>query len=206
MSERNRFGGVFFGILKWFFIACGVVSLAGAAAIAAFVFYKIGPGNRASSETVPGKDLRYVLNSCGLSGFEIEQTVHSFRSARSFTGDHLDAHAMRIRIKDGSENSLEEILEAGWVRGDLASGVTADAVEFVCWSLDRDEIRSWFPREEELRSDGIYVFTHLASYLNFFHTDFYKASGGEGRIMPHYAKVVFFRPEDGMLFFISSKI
>lgn len=133
------------------------------------------------------QDVRFVLNWCRLGDDRIEELLHSYRSARSITGDHLDAYAIRISHVDFAE-LMPDKFGSGWCRCDEVTGVLKDAVEFTSGWLHRDEI-NWFLSEEELRSDEVFVFPWRIC-----------CNG----TMPSSVQLIFVRPKDRMVFYISA--
>jgi hypothetical protein len=173
-------------MLKWFLIVLGGLTLIGGGYFA----YKIGPGNRDKVNTASSKDVRFVLNWCNLGDSRIEKVIKSHVSSRSMTGDHLDAYAIKIK-----NVSIEELtaktddITNRWYRGDKLPKVLDDAVSFVGGWLGSKEIE-WFPREAELRSSEIYVY----SWSIYFHG-----------VQPTAAELIFVRPKDKMVFFFRGK-
>lgn len=175
-------------IAKCFLIAWGIFCFVGAVGIAAFAAYSLGPGNRSSSKTASPHDVRFVLNWCGLGDARTEEVIHSYRSSRSFTGDHLDADAIRISHVD--ENELKkDNFGSGWFRCDQATGVLNEALNFVVGWLHSDEI-PWFLTADEIRSDQIYVYPWSIYCYG---------------TRPTSVKLIFVRPRDKMIFYISCK-
>jgi len=173
---------------KWLFFAWGGLSLVGAVAVAAAIAYGIGPGNRTKLDKASPQDVRFVLNWCNLGDNRIEKVLHSHVSARSFTGDHLDAYAIKI-----SHVTVEELtantdaFRGRWYRGDQLPKVLDDAVSFVGGWLHEIE---WFPTETELRSAEVYVYPWSIDCHG---------------IRPSAAKIIFVRPKDKMVFFFGGK-
>jgi len=178
----------FWPIVKLLLIAWGILCLIGAITLGGFIAYKMGPGNTDSSEIASKQDVRYVLNWCGLGDDRIEKVVHSYISSRSFTGDHLDAHAILITHVAESELKKDEF-GSGWTRCDQVAGVLKDAMEFAEGWLHSDDI-AWFPRSEELRSADMYIYP----WSIYCHGT-----------RPSAVELIFVRPKDRMVFFISSK-
>ena len=177
-----------FVIGKWFFIIWGLLSFAATALFVGFVMFKLGPGNQDTTKTASKSDVRFVLNWCNLGDNRIEEVVHSYRSSRSFTGDHLDADAIRISHVDATELTKDDF-GSGWVRCDQADGVLKDAIEFVEGSLHEDSI-SWFPKADELNSSEMYVY----SWSIYCHGT-----------RPAAVKLIFVRPRDKMVFYFDAK-
>lgn len=163
--------------------------MVGAIVLGGFIAYRIGPGNADTTNSANKQDVRFVLNWCRFGDERIEEVVHSYQSARSFTGDHLDAYAIRISHVDPAELTQNEF-GSGWFRCDQVDGVLKDAVDFAVGWLREDGI-SWFPREEELRSDELYVYP----WSIYCHG-----------IRPTAVELIFVRPRDKMVFFMSTKM
>ena len=90
-------------VLKWLLIGWGIVCLVGLVVIVGTVCSLIDMGNTAISGAATKQDVRFVLNGCRLGDERIEEVVHSYQSARSFTGDHLDAYAIKISHVNATE-------------------------------------------------------------------------------------------------------
>jgi hypothetical protein len=156
--------------------------------IATFFGYKTGPGNRTETETASKGDVRFVLNWCELGDDRVEKVVHSHVSARSFTGDHLDAYAIKISHVEIAElTKVTDAFRNRWYRGDQLPQVLSDAVGFVGGSLHKVP---WFPREEELRSSEFYVYP-CSIYCQGVH--------------PAATALIFIRPSDQMVFYFDAK-
>ena len=184
----------FAAICKWSLLIWGAISLAGVIAITGLAAYQLTFGNRAKTDFASPHDVRFVLNWCNLGESRTEKVVHSYRSSRSFTGDHLDAYAIKI-----TRISLEELSAtnaffptARWHRGDRLPAMLDDAVRFAAMFLGDGEAGEipWFPKERNLRSDQFYVFPQSIYYY-----------GGR----PIEADLIFVRPADKMLFYFSAK-
>lgn len=177
-------------IIKWLLIVWGSLTLIGALIASVFVAYQFGIHNRDKINSASRHDVRFVLNWCNLGDNRIEQVVNSYVSARSFTGDHLDAYAIKIK-----HISVEELaastddFDERWYRGDQLPKVLDDAVSFVGNWLSSDKI-TWFPAESELRSSEVFVFPWSIYYHG---------------TRPSAAEIIFVRPKDKMVFFFSGK-
>ncbi len=174
---------------KWLLIVWGVVSFIAAVLLVGFIAFRVGPGNTDSKETASKHDVRFILNWCNLGDDRIEEVIHSYRSSRSFTGDHLDAEAIKISHVDIAELTKDDF-GSGWVRCDQADGVLKDAIEFVEGWLHEDNI-SWFPKAEELNSSEMYVY----SWSIYCHGT-----------RPTAVQLIFVRPKDKMIFYIDTKV
>jgi hypothetical protein len=171
-------------ILRWCLIVWGGASLVGVLVLAFFMF---GPGNRDSSGDTEVSDVQFVLNWSELGTERIERVVNSHKSARSLTGDHLDAYAIKL-----TKVEAEELLapdgggNVKWFRGDQLPPVVEAAVTFAStW-----QELTWFPSGADLRSSRMYV---LPWSVTFYGT------------RPEAAELIFVRPEDDMLFFFAAK-
>ena len=166
-------------VLKWILIVWGAISAVGAITLGGFLAYSFSAGNRDMAGHAEKQDVRFVLNWCRLGDERIKEVIESYQSSRSFTGDHLDAYAIKISHVDESELQTED-----WHRLDQVSGVYKDAIDFMAMWLGRDEI-SWFPKIEEIRSDRYYIY--------LWSVDFH---GGR----PDATSLILVRPEDNMVF------
>jgi hypothetical protein len=180
--------------IRTFLWIWGVFSLVGVAVIGISVLRRLAsPGsifssNRESSAKASKHDVRFVLNGCRLGEERYEAVVHSYISARSFTGDHLDAHA--IRITHVSTNELKrDDCGSGWVRCVQVDGVLDDALKFVEGWTDSDDIK-WFPSIEEIRTSEFYVHP-LRIYCH--------------GTRPGSVELIFLRPSDRMLYYFDCK-
>jgi hypothetical protein len=176
-------------VVKGLLIVWGLVSLVALIAVCAVIAYRTGPGNSDSVDSATKQDVRFVLNWCRLGDDRIDTVVHSYESARSFTGDHLDAYAIKISHVDVDELVPDEF-GAGWYRCDDLDGVLKDAVEFAAGWLNDDEIE-WFLTEDELRSDAVYVYP----WSIYCHGT-----------QPSAVELIFVRPEDRMVFYMGCKM
>jgi hypothetical protein len=141
-----------------------------------------------ASNAATKADVRFVLNWCQLGDERIEEVLHSYRSARSFTGDHLDAYAIRVSHVDAAELKRDDF-GSGWQRCDQLNGVLKDAIDFAVVWLDTDEV-AWFPRENELASDEMFVYP----WSIYCHGT-----------QPAAVELIFVRPKDKMVFYLSVK-
>jgi hypothetical protein len=184
----------FAAICKWSLLIWGAISLAGVVAIAGFAAYQFTFGNRAKTDFAAPQNVRFVLNWCNLGESRTEKVIHSYQSSRSFTGDHLDAYAIKILRVTPEELTATNAASPGrtWHRGDQLPTLLDDAVRFAAMFLGDGETGEipWFPKEAELRSNQFYVFPQSIYYY-----------GGR----PIEADLIFVRPADKMLFYFSAK-
>lgn len=175
-------------IARWGLLIWGAFSLCAIIATAALAAYQLSYGNRDKSQTAAAKDVRFVLNWCDLGDQRIEKVLHSHVSARSFTGDHLDAHAIRIsHIGIDELTNQKDELHGRWYRGDQLPEVVSDAVNFAGGWLHE---LPWFPTVDQLRSSEVYVYPwsiHLHG------------------VRPSAAELIFIRPSDKMVFYFGGK-
>lgn len=177
-------------IAKWIFFIWGGISLLGVIVIAGFITYRQGYGNRPKSDIATPRDVRFVLNWCRLGDERIDKILHSYESSRSLTGDHLVAYAIKITHVDLSElTSITDESQGRWYRGDKLPQFIDAAVDYVSGYLGWNEI-SWFPNENELRSEKIYLYPWSVYYHG---------------VRPTAAQLIFIRPSDKMVFYISGK-
>lgn len=177
-----------FKFVKWLLLIWGGLSLVVVLALGIFVAYQFGAANRDKDDSASPHDVRYVLNWCRLGDDRIERVIHSHISARSFTGDHLDAFAIKISHVDEADfASKTDDPTSRWYRGDQLPPVVDAAVRFVtAW---HHEI-PWFPTEAELRSSDFYVYP----WSIYCHG-----------VEPSAAELIFVRKSDRMVFYFGGK-
>jgi hypothetical protein len=175
-------------LAKWLLLIWGVLSLVGVLAVAAYVGFSLGPGNRDKDGSASRHDVRYVLNWCQLGDERIEKVIQSHVSARSFTGDHLDAYAIKISRVDLAElTASTNDISGRWYRCDQLPKVLDDAVAFASgW---HHEI-PWFPTQAELRTAEFYVYPWSIHCHG---------------IRPSAVELIFIRPADKMVFFLGGE-
>lgn len=169
----------------------GALSLCGVIALGAYVTYWWRASNREQIDSASASDVAYVLNWCGLGADRIDNVTRSYVSARSPTGDHLDAYAIRVSRIEAAELTARDRRSPGeWYRGDRLPPVVSDALGFIAGSLDDDKV-AWFPREAELRSENVFVYPWAIRFHG---------------ITPTAVDLIFARPLDHMIFYFSEKI
>lgn len=178
-------------IFRGFLIVWGLITFVGFLVIAGVTLYQLGPGNRPTSKTASKHDVRFVLNWCNLGDDRIVEVVHSYASARSFTGDHLEGHAIRISHVDPAELTFDEGRGGGgWYRGDALSGTAKQAVDFAESWLGSSEM-PWFPRIGEIRSSNMFIHVWSVDMAG---------------TRPNAAQIIFVRPADKMVYYFDAKL
>jgi len=171
-------------IARWTLLIWGALSLIGVIGFAMTAAF----WNRDKTDTATAHDVRFVLNWCELGEQRIEKVVHSHVSSRSFTGDHLDAYAIKIsHIELAELTGSVDPIRGRWYRGDRLPEVVGDAVGFAGPWLHE---LPWFPSERELRSAEFYVYPWSIHYHG---------------VRPSAAELIFIRPSDRMLFYFGAK-
>ena len=164
----------------------GGLSLLAVLVIGAIIAFQFSAGNTDDSETASTKDVRFVLNWCDLGDDRIQEVIHSYESARSFTGDHLDGHAIRVSHLD-----IEELVSADhreWFRCDQLEGVSKMAIDYVTMWLGAGEME-WFPSAERLRTPDFFVYIWSLDL-----------SGTS----PDAAQLILAQPSENMVYYISA--
>ncbi len=158
--------------------------------IVAYTVFYFTLGNTDKYDIASKHDVRFVLNWCELGDERIESVVHSYTSRRSFTGDHLDAYAIKITGVSVAELDNPKHDYIKWTRGDELEGILKQAVDLVSSFASLDKL-SWFPSKKALSSTEIYV--------------------NPGSILLHgervtSANLIFAIPAENMIYYASIKI
>jgi len=169
-------------LMGWGIFCAGIILV-----LVIAIAYQYGPGE-SSDKTASPHDIRYVLNWCELGEERIDTVLHSHITAKSLAGDHIEVHAIRITSIDESELKKNDS-GAGWYRGDSASGVINDALQFVEQWIPLENI-PWFLTEQELRSSDVYVYPWNIYYHG---------------TRPAAVKLIFVRPKDKTVFYFAAK-
>jgi hypothetical protein len=164
-------------IIKWLLLIWGAISALGVLTIVGLIAYQ-SLNHSGKADT---KDVRFVLNWCNLGDERIEEVIKSYESARTFTGDHLDAYSIKISHVDSLELQSDD-----WQRVDEATGVYKEAIDFMSGWLH--EI-PWFPKVDGDDADKYYIY--------LWGIDFH---GNK----PVSASIILVRPEDNMIFYFES--
>ena len=171
----------------WFLAVVGLFSSIAFLAPLFLLYMNKGPFNREKSEYASVKDVRYVLNGCGLGEERIQKVVHSYHSARSLAGDHMDAFAIQVTRLDISELSkLSRSGDVVWYRGDKLNELAGQAVSFTRGWVEAP----WLPLGDALRTKDYYVYPHSVLFYG-------------PRVIS--AQLIYVRPADRMVFFFDGK-
>ena len=167
----------------------GAISLVGVIVIIGYLAYSMTLGNENIENKATKSDVRFVLNWCGLGDQRIEKVVHSYTSARSFTGDYLDAYEIKITNVTVDELINENDSKPGhWYRMDSLPTVLDQAVTFVGgWQHETP----WFPTEEKLRKKDFYVYP----WSIYCHG-----------VTPTAAELIFVNPTEKKVYYVGSKM
>jgi hypothetical protein len=176
-------------ILKRFLLLWGAFSLIVCIAATGFMFFRLRSMSIDRTDQATNKDVRFVLNWCGLGDQRIEKVIHSFASARNITGDHTDAYAIKITHVAIEELTPKEDLPVGrWYRGDQLPKSLDQPLELVLGWCEFHKL-DWFPKTAEVRSSDMYVYPWSVDLHG---------------IEPNAAKLIFVRPKDNMVFYTST--
>jgi hypothetical protein len=176
-------------IARWSLLIWGAISLVGVVIFAVLSVRAVSQFGSNKIDSASPSDVRFVLNWCQLGDQRIEKVLHSHVSSRSFTGDYLDAYAIRISHIDVAELTKQTDEFTGrWYRGDQLPQIVGDAVDFVDGSLHEVP---WFPTKEQLLSSEYYVYP----WSIYCHG-----------VRPTAVELIFIRPSDKMVFYFGSKI
>ncbi len=174
-------------ILNRLLLGWGIFCAGCLVVLAIAIAYQFGPG-KVSTKTASSHDVRHVLNWSELGAERTEEVLHSYIAASSFSGDSLEAHAIRISHVDEAELK-QKAHGGGWFRGDTLTGVLADAMDFVGEGFPPAEI-PWFPKESELRSAEFFVYPWSIYYHG---------------TRPTAVKLIFIQPKKKIVFYLAAK-
>jgi hypothetical protein len=166
-------------------LACraGAISLLAIVVVLGGAWYYFTIGVKPRDGRATEDDVRFVLNWPGLGDQRIEAIVQSHESIAHPTGDHFTAYA--IRVTTLAESEL--VSNPRWVRGDRADTLMKEAIRFV---TDARNDAQWLPTAEELLTDKYYVWR-------------WRVEVTEG---VSAASLIFARPSDRMIFYISLQV
>ena len=185
MSLKERI----FKVSRLFLTIWGGISLLGVIAICSVLLYFMTLGNTNVEGKATKSDVRFVLNWSGLGDHRIDKVLKSFTSARSFTGDYLDAYAIKITNVTVDELKNRNHNRSGpWYRMDSLPTLLDDAVSFIGrW---QHEI-PWFPTEDSLRTKDFYVYPWSINFHG---------------ISPTATELIFINPTEKMVYYIGAKM
>lgn len=181
---------LFFSLIKWSLIAWGLLCLVTVIGGLGFIVWQFTLGNKTQIDVASPKEVRFVLNNCNLGEQRLKKIIHSYKSKRSFTGDHLDAYELEITELNTTELLPKKNAPSQWFRGDNLPDYLNDAVKFTGSQLENGEAK-WIPWEKALRSPMFYVYPNRISYYGTKITAI---------------ELTFLRLSDKRLFYISLKI
>ena len=165
-------------VLKTTLAVVGALALA-LAAFGLVAFYR-GLNTSDSRDTASPEDLVHVLNWAALPPTQNFKVLHSFTSARSFGGDHVDGYCI----------SLENVtLDADWKTAAALEKPFLDAVVFGLGFAAQE--LSCLPSSEELVTRKILI---KPFSLNF------------SSAHPRSGEVIFLDPATKELYFVSFKV
>ena len=171
----------------------GALSFIGALTVLVIAGYGIrsfGVTEDDKTDKASAADVRFVLNWCQIGDARTEKVLHSYESSRSFTGDHVDAYA--IKVKDlviDDLKSAKSDFDGGWIRCDKLSPVFVEATKLVS-SFTSIEKLPWFPSESDLLSDQYYIWV-WSIYMH-----------GQ---RPTSAEIIYAHPGSGTIYYSSVK-
>ncbi len=166
----------------------GGISLIGIVLFVSYTAYLITIGNNPSTNDVSKSDVRFVLNWCELGDDRIDNVIKSYTSARSLTGDHLDAYSIKISHVSINELKHTRYGIGKWHRCDSLKNTLDDAVSFIGGFQNETP---WFPEEGTLRTKDYYV---------------YPVSIGYHGVSPYSAQLIFINPKDEIVYYIEAKM
>ena len=185
MSLKEKF----FEISRRLLTIWGGISLVGVIIIVTYLLYSMTVGNANVEDNATKSDVRFVLNWCGLGDQRIEKVMKSYTSARSFTGDHLDAYAIKITNVTVDELVNKSANQIGqWYRADSLPQILDEAVTFIGgWQHETP----WFPKEDSIRTKDFYVYP----WSIYCHG-----------VTPTATELIFVKPKEKMVYYVSAKM
>lgn len=176
-------------IVSTFLMIWGRFSLLATALFATYLLYSWNLSSQDAINTATKSDVRFVLNWCGLGESRIEKVMQSQKSKRSMLGDHLDAYAIKISNIELAEVTNSKPHATGkWYRGDSLPEILNNATEFI-GRVD-GEI-PWFPSVKSIRTNEFYVYPWKIDCNGVF---------------PSFVQLIFIKPSEKMVYYISLKI
>ena len=142
-------------VLQALLIGWGLISFVGVV-IWGLIFFSDGDpdlreGGPGKTDRMTAHDVRFILNTEPLQSAKLERIVHSFESARAFTGDHRDAVALKVtELPIAQFDKLTDRLHGSWVRGDKIDAIVKSA-------LSTGRIRDWQPIDEDVLTADYFI-------------------------------------------------
>lgn len=168
--------------MKWFRFGLQIVGAASLLALGIFA-WMVYRDMTEHVNAAGNKDVLLVLNWGGLSTNQTIHLVGSYRSPRSFTGDHIDSYCIQL-----SKFELTDVAKEQWHEGPEANPILADALELAV--NDAHDHAACFPTFAEANSSTM--------KMKF------------GTVVLHdrqatAAEIVLFDPKTKMLYYVSFK-
>jgi len=151
------------------------------------VAYSVLVSTRTEIDQADSEDVAFVLNLCGLGEHRIERVLHSYVSPRSFTGDHVDAYAIKVSRIDLEKLTVGRDLGTHWYCGDSLPPPLSEALAFI--DMFHHTV-SWLPHSSALRGNASFIYPSRV----VFHG---------GRVTA--AELIFARPLENTIFYFSAK-
>lgn len=134
----------------------GALALIGIVVIAIWFFSLLKPGSARSDRVTPEK-AAFILNWADIGDkAKITKVLHSYQSARSFTGDHVDAYSLQIDHFPEEVIKKDEHGREYWLKPPLQNSILIEAVNTAAMSAESDNL-TWFPSAKELNSKHYYL-------------------------------------------------
>jgi hypothetical protein len=140
----------------------GALFLALAIFSVSYYFYLVRFERALAQNLAASNEVAFVFNWGNLGQEKIEKVLNSYRSDRSdrsMSGDHLDAY--EILAKEIPLQLLSK--ENGWTQGSKLSNIQIDAIELISSFAVLDDL-AWFPKESELKSENVFIYTWSVQY------------------------------------------
>jgi hypothetical protein len=134
----------------------GGLTLLGAVVIAVWLFSVLKPGHAKSDHITPEK-AAFILNWADIGNkAKISKVLHSYQSARSFTGDHVDAYSLQIDHFPEEVVKKDEFGHVYWIKPPLQNRILKETINTAALSAESDNL-NWFPSAKELNSARFYL-------------------------------------------------
>lgn len=137
----------------------GALALVALVAFAALTFHDLSrqmQGQKPEVDRMTPEKARFILNWGNLGDrTRIKRVLHSYRSSRSFTGDHVDACSLEL---DAFPEAVlrEPQMQRVWSQGPVRERMLKEAVALACSAAATAGL-PWFPAAEQVDSDRFYL-------------------------------------------------